>query len=160
MAAPKLLRQPLNRSSRPSAALAAGAIVCAWLGLSGCSLTRTAFGPLQYDKSSAAAGAIASTSVKAVPYPSFLNVPSQPTDVRPVTAWNRNIFDTLSARRQMEAFVVAYPQSLYGAEAYAQDGQALAAPPLTEAQAKALSDRSLAFARESKARATPPSPAP
>ncbi len=125
-----------------------------------CSLARTALGPLQYDKTSPAAPAIASTSVKGVAYPSLINVPSQPTDVRPVTAWNRNIFDTLNARRQMEGFVVAYPQSLYGAEAYAQDGQALGAPPLTEAEAAAMSEQSIAFAKEGKARATPPSPAP
>src|SRR4051812_19239 len=112
MSAPKLLQEPLIRSSRTSAVLAAGAIACAGLGLGACGVARTAFGPLQYDKTSPAGGAIASTSVKDVPFPSFLDVPSQPTDVRPVSAWNRNIFETLNARRQMEAFVVTYPQSL------------------------------------------------
>ena len=148
------------RSSRPTALFAASAIACAALGLGACSVARTALGPLQYDKASPAAGAIASTSVKNRPFPSFLDVPSQPDDVRPISAWNRNIFDTLGARRVNEAYQVANPQSLYGAEAFAQEGQAQAAPPLTPDQAQALADQSTAFAKEGQARAKRPSPTP
>ena len=134
-------------------------VVLVATGLGACSVTRTAFGPLQYDKTSAAAPAIASTDVSKQAYPSFLQVPSQPDDVRPTVAWNRDIFDTLAARRRMEAFQVAFPQTLYGAEAFAQQGRAEAAPPLTPDQASALGDKSAAFAKEGRARATPPSPA-
>jgi hypothetical protein len=148
------------RSPRTAALLAAGAIACAALGLGACSIERTVLGPLQYDKASPAAGAIASTSVRQQPYPSFLDVPSQPDDVRPISAWNRNIFDTLAQRRVNEAYQVANPQSLYGAEAFAQEGQAQAAPPITADQAQALADQSKAFAKEGQARAKPPSPAP
>ena len=150
------------RSSRTTALFAASAIACAALGLGACSVARTALGPLQYDKTSPAAGAIASASasVKDRPFPSFLDVPSQPDDVRPISAWNRNIFDTLAARRVNEAYQVANPQSLYGAEAFAQEGQALAAPPLTPDQAQALTDQSTAFAKEGQARAKRPSPTP
>ena len=143
-----------------AAPLAAGAIACAALSLSACSIGRTAFGPLQYDKASPAAGAIASTSVKDRPYPSFLDVPSQPDDVRPISAWNRNIFDTIAARRVNEAYQVSNPQSLYGVEAFAQEGQAQAAPPLSADQAQALSDQSTAFAKEGQARAKRPSTTP
>ena len=148
------------RSPCTTALFAASVIACTALGLGACSVGRTAFGPLQYDKASPAAGAIASTSVKQQPYPSFLDVPSQPDDVRPISAWNRNIFDTLAARRVNEAYQVANPQTLYGAEAFAQEGQAQAAPPITADQAQALTDQSTAFAREGQARAKRPSPTP
>jgi hypothetical protein len=131
------------------------------MALAGCGVTRTAFGPLQYDKASPAAPAIASTSVQGQPYPSFLDVPSQPTDVRPVSAWNRNIFDTLAARRQIEAFQVAYPQTLYGAEAFAQQARAEAAPPPAPSPSPDSAKAPAAPPPKApQARATPPSPAP
>lgn len=138
---------------------AAGVIALA-AGLGACSVARTAFGPLQYDKTSPAAGAIASTSVAGQPYPTFAQVPSQPDDVRPISAWSRNIFDTLAARRQVEALQLVQPQTLYGAEAFAQQAQAEVAPPLTPEQAKAQGDKSAAFAKDGRERATRPSPAP
>jgi hypothetical protein len=158
-----MVRAEPKSPSVHSTARAVGTIALAalglGLGLGACSVTRTAFGPLQYDKSSPAAGAIATTDVSKQPYPSFLQVPSQPEDVRPTTAWNRNIFDTLAARRQLEAFQMVYPQTLYGAEAFAQESRALAAAPLTPEEIQAQADRAKAFAAEGQARATPPSPA-
>lgn len=159
MGPPMATLAPPTRSPRPTALAAAGALVLAALALSACSVARTALGPLQYDKSSPAAPAIASTSVKGQGYPSFLDVPSQPTDVRPVSAWNRNIFDTLAARRQIDAFQVTYPQTLYGAEAFAQQARAEAVPPLSPDQVKAQNDQTAAFAKDAQARATPPSAA-
>jgi hypothetical protein len=151
---------PVRHPTRLPATRAAAAIALAAIGLCACSVARTAFGPLQYDKNSAAAGAIASTSVADQPYPKLGQVPNQPDDVRPITAWNRNIFDTLTARRQVEALQVVQPQTLYGAQAFAQQAQADVAPALTPEQAKAQGDKSAAFAKEGRARATPPSPAP
>lgn len=154
------LTEPPIRSFRPTALAAAGAIACAAVSLGACSVTRTALGPLQYDKSSPAAPAIASTSVQDQGYPSFLDVPSQPTDVRPVAAWNRNIFDVIGSRRQMDAFQVAQPQTLYGAEAFAQQAKAQAVAPPPPAATQTQGDKSAAFAKSGRARATPPSPAP
>jgi hypothetical protein len=154
---------PPIRSLRSSAVLAAGATALAGALLGGCNATRTAFGPLQYDKGSPAAPAIASTSVQGVPYPSFLDVPSQPTDVRPISAWNRNIFDTLAARRQLDAFQVAYPQTLYGAEAFAQEARAEATPPpppAADSAKPAVTPPAPPANKAPAARATPPSPAP
>jgi hypothetical protein len=141
----------MRRPIRLPAVGAAAAIALAAGGLCGCSVARTAFGPLQYDKSSPAAAAIATTDVSQQPYPTFAQVPSQPDDVRPTTAWNRNIFDMFAARRQMDAFQLVQPQTLYGAEAFAQDAQAQAAPPPAPDQAAAI-------AKDSRERATPPSP--
>jgi hypothetical protein len=150
MAGPAPLRCPI----RPHAFGAAAAIAFAAGGLGACSVARTA-----YDKNSPAAGAIASTDVSKQAYPSFLQVPSQPDDVRPIAAWNRNIFDLLAARRQMEAFEIAYPQTFYGAEAFAQEARAQAVPPKPEDD-KSASDKAAALSTEARARATPPSPAP
>jgi hypothetical protein len=150
------------RTTRPirlPALCASAAIVLAAGGLGGCSVARTAFGPLQYDKNSPAAAAIASTDVSKQAYPSFLQVPSQPDDVRPIAAWNRNIFDLLAARRQMEAFQVAYPQTFYGAEAFAQQSRIDATPPKPEDD-KSAADKAAALSTATRARATPPSPAP
>jgi hypothetical protein len=151
---------PTKRAIRLPASGAAAAIALASVGLCACSVTREAFGPLQYDKSSPAAGAIATTDVSKQAYPSFLQVPSQPDDVRPISAWNRNIFDMLAARRQTEAFQVVYPQTFYGAEAFAQQARAEATPPATPDPSKAIGDKTQAFVTEGRERATPPSPAP
>ena len=151
---------PTQRPTRLPAYGAAAAIALAGAGLGACSVARTAFGPLQYDKSSPAASAIATTDVSKQAYPSFLQVPSQPDDVRPIAAWNRNIFDTLAARRQVEAFQVAQPQTLYGAEAFAQQAKIDVMPPPSPEQPKVQNDPSKAAAAQGPARATPPSPAP
>jgi hypothetical protein len=129
------------------------------MSLCACSAARTAFGPLQYDKNSPAAGAIATTDVSKQAYPSFLQVPAQPDDVRPISAWNRNIFDLLASRRQMDAFEVTFPQTFYGAEAFAQQTRADATPP-KPVDDKSASDKAAALAADARGRATPPSPAP
>jgi len=143
---------------------AAAAIAFVAAGLGGCSVARTAFGPLQYDKNSPAAPAIAATDVSKQAYPSLLQVPPQPDDVRPISAWNRNIFDMLAARRQMDAFEVAFPQTFYGAEAFAQQAKIDVTPPASPDDGKtqdpkALGDKAAAAANQARERATPPSPA-
>ena len=153
------MRANTRRPIRLPAHCATAAIVLAAGGLGGCSVVRTALGPPQYDKNSPAAAAIASTDVSKQPYPSFLQVPPQPDDVRPIAAWNRNIFDLLAARRQMEAFQVVQPQTFYGAEAFAQQARAEATPPKPEDD-KSAADKAAALSTAARARATPPSPAP
>lgn len=153
------MRRPIRPPAPGAAAVIALVVSLGAAGLGGCSIARTAFGPLQYDKTSPAAAAIASTDVSQQPYPTFALVPSQPDDVRPISAWNRNIFDMMAARRQMDAFEVVNPQTFYGAEAFAQQARAEAAPPPAPAGAQAPADSSAAPAKDAKARATPPSPA-
>jgi hypothetical protein len=92
------------------------------------------------------------------PYPSFLQVPSQPRDIRPATAWTRNIYNTLRLRRLLRAQAVLNPQSLYGAEAFAKTARQDAATPVTEAEAAAQADKSNKFARDLRDRAKAPSP--
>lgn len=145
--------EPIRRPTRLPAFGAAAMIALAAAGLGACSVARTAFGPLQYNKSSPAASAIATTDVSKQAYPSFLQVPPQPDDVRPISAWNRNIFDMLAARRQMDAYQVTFPQTLYGSEAFAQQSRSEAAPPPAPEADKAAS------AKPTPERATQPSPA-
>jgi hypothetical protein len=151
--------KPAKRLIRLPAFSAAAAIALAGLSLCGCTAARAAFGPLQYDKNSAVAGTIATTDVSKQAYPGFLQVPPQPDDVRPISAWNRNIFDLLATRRQIEAFQVVQPQTFYGAEAFAQQARAEATPP-KPIDDKSASDKAAALAKEARERATPPSPAP
>ena len=86
-------------------------------------------------------------------------MPSVPQDVRPVTAWTRNIYNTLRERRQSQALEVVYPQSLYGAQAFAEEQRLKAAPPITPAQAAAQTDATAKFAKAQRDRAKAPSPA-
>ena len=143
---------------RPAAVAAAAAVAC--LGLGACAnLPEGPFAAPPVDLTSPVAADIQKLDPKHAAYPSFLGIPPQPDDVRPASAWTRNIFDTLRTRRETQALVVVYPQTLYGAEAFAQENKAKAAPPITPAEAAAQTDRTSAFAKAQKARAKPPSPA-
>jgi hypothetical protein len=143
---------------RTAAATTAVAALC--LGLGACANLPTGpFAPPPLDVTSPVAADIQKMDTQHAAYPSFLNIPPQPTDLRPASAWNRNIFDTLRSRREAQAQVVVYPQTLYGAEAFAKDNKAKAAPPISPAEAAAQADKTSAFAKTQKARATPPSPA-
>jgi hypothetical protein len=153
-------RATARRPIRPHAIGVAAAIALAAGSLGACTATRAAFGPLQYDKNSPAASAIATTDVSKEAYPSFLQTPPQPSDVRPISAWNRNIFDLLADRRQMEAFQVTFPQASYGAEAFAQQSRAEATPPPKSEDDKSAGDKAAAPSTVARERATPPSPAP
>jgi hypothetical protein len=106
------------------------------------------------------AGDIQKMDLKTAGYPSFINVPQRPLDVRPTSAWTRNIYNTLRLRRQMQALQELYPQTLYGGGAFAQENRALAAAPLTPEQAAAQAERTAAFIKSGRERATPPSPTP
>jgi hypothetical protein len=141
----------------PAAVAAAVAGLCLTLGACA-NLPTGPFAEPPVDVTSPIAADIQKLDPKHAAYPSFLNIPSQPDDVRPASAWTRNIFDTLRDRREAQALVVVYPQTLYGAEAFAQEARAKAAPPITPAEATAQADKTSAFAKAQKARATPPSP--
>ncbi len=110
------------------------------------------------DVASPLAADIEKMNPKTAVFPAFLNIPDQPDDVRPVSAWTRNIYNTLRLRRQMRALEALYPQTLYGADAFAQIEQARAAPPITPAEAQAAADRTAAFSKSGHERATAPSP--
>jgi hypothetical protein len=116
------------------------------------------FPPPAADVTSPLASEIAKLDPKDAPYPSFLSVPNRPQDVRPATAWTRNIYNTIRLRRQLRALAALNPQGLYGAEAFAKQARLEAATPLTPAEAAALTDNTTKFAKELRDRAKAPSP--
>src|SRR5438445_12975524 len=117
----------------------ASAIGLAAARVGGCvNLPGNVFTPPPPDVTSPLAADIRKLNLRDAAYPGWLQVPGQPTDVRPGSAWTRNIYNTLRLRRQMQAVAVLNPQSLYGAEAFAKDSRDRAAAPLTPAEAAAL----------------------
>jgi hypothetical protein len=155
------VRSLLRTWSRPAPLAAlAGAVALTGLGLGGCAhLPSYPFYQPPVDVTSPIAEDIRKASPDTEAYPSFLSVPPLPQDVRPVSAWTRNVYNTLRERRQSQAMTVLYPQSLYGAEAFAQEQRLKAAPPMTPAQAAAQSDATAKFAKDQRDRAKAPSPA-
>jgi hypothetical protein len=126
-------------------------------GLSACiSAPKLAFAPPPIDPTSPIAKDIQAASDADLPYPRWADVPpGPPTDIRPATAWTRNIYDTLRLRREQEALAVLYPQTLFNADAFANTAKAQAVPPTPEQSAA----QSEAKAKALRERATPPSPA-
>jgi hypothetical protein len=136
-------------------------VALAAASLCGCvDLPKGPFTPPPPDVTSPIAGDILKLDLKTAGYPSFVNVPQRPLDVRPTSAWTRNIYNTLRARRQMQALQELYPQTLYGGGAFEQENRALAAPPLSPEEAAARAEQTAAFSKSGRERATPPSPAP
>ena len=130
------------------------ALACA---LGGCvDLPKLAFSPPPVDLTSPIAKDVLAASDAKVAYPKFADVPpTAPTDIRPVSAWSRNIYDTLQLRRQQQALEALYPQTLFDTETWADAQKAYAtAPPPPQAAAQTED-----YAKEQRERAKPPSPA-
>lgn len=144
--------------SRQASMAAVGAAAVAAAGLAGCAdLPSRPFTPPPPSLTSPLAADIQAYNARKTAYPGWISMPSQPVDVRPASAWTRNIYNVLRERRQMQALQVLYPQSLYGAEAFAKEQRSRAAAPLTPEQATAQRDQTAAFARQTRERAKPPS---
>ncbi len=88
------------------------------------------------------------------PYPKFADIPSgPPTDIRPASAWSRNIYDTLRQRREQQVLEALYPQTPSDTEAWADAEKArTVAPPAPDASG--TED----YAKAQRDRAKPPSP--
>jgi hypothetical protein len=131
----------------------AAALACA---LGGCvDLPSYVFKPPPVDLTSPIAKDVQAASAAKRPYPKFIDVPPiPPPDIRPASAWSKNTYDTLLMRRQQEALLALYPQTLSDTEGFAASNRAKAvAPPAPAATA------SEDYAKTQRGRATPPSPA-
>ena len=118
--------------------------------------SKLAFGaPTAVDPTSPLAAEVRAASKDKSAYPRFADVPPAPTDVRPATAWTRNVYDTLQQRRRQTALDALYPQILFGTEAWAKAARAEAVVPPTPEQ----SAQTEAYAKALRDRATPPPPA-
>ena len=155
------LRAPIQQAA-PRAAPAAvlgGLIFVAGLGLGGCvSLPANPFAQPPVDMTSPIAADIKKANPPGAPYPTFAQIPDVPQDVRPATAWTRNIYDTLRLRRQMQALAVLYPQTLTDTDAFAEANKKKAVAPVPPAEPAAETAKANKFAKDQRERAKAPSP--
>ena len=110
--------------------------------------------PPPVDVTSPIAKDVQAASAADRPYPIFADVPAgPPTDIRPASAWSRNIYDTLRDRRAQQALETLYPQTPSDTVAWADEQKARAvAPPAPDAAG--TED----YAKVQRDRAKPPSP--
>lgn len=88
-------------------------------------------------------------------YPTFQDIPSVPTDIRPQSAWNAAVGEVTAGKRELEGWKAANPQELTDTEAFAArqrgavgiDPRALPRAPTPEESAE--------FARRQRESATP-----
>ena len=130
------------------------ALACA---LGGCvDLPKLVFSPPPVDLTSPIAKDVLAASDAKRAYPKFADVPpTAPTDIRPVSAWSRNIYDTLQLRREQQALEALNPQTLFDTEAWANEQKAYATAPPPPPSASQTED----YAKAQRERAKPPSPA-
>ena len=115
------------------------------------------FSPPPIDLTSPIAKDVLAASAAKGAYPRFSDVPpGAPTDIRPVSAWSRNIYDTLQLRRQQAALEALYPQTLHDTESWAEAQKAYATLPPPPALSAAPTED---YAKAQRERAKPPSPA-
>ncbi|MFM8820371.1 MAG: hypothetical protein ACKOD3_07505 [Phenylobacterium sp.] len=88
-------------------------------------------------------------------YPRFTDIPPNPKDERPVTAWGRIGREVLTAGQELERLTSPETWTLKETEPFAATAffEAGSAPPIVSATAEAE-----AFARDIRRRATPPPP--
>jgi len=141
---------------RPLLACAAAAMACGCADLP----KVNALGPPPIDMTSPVAREVAAASNMKTAFPRFADIPNAPTDIRPVRAWSRSIYDTLRLRRVMlvEAAVAGPPPT--DTEAFYNAQRERAATPVSPSVAAAAQlDSQAAFTDGVRERATPPSPA-
>ena len=130
----------------------AGLSACA--GLAACAVQN----PLQVaplDASSPIAAEAAKLAHEQRAFPTFAQIPPEPTDVRPVRAWGRAAKEVELAGLQLEQATAPSTWTLNGTETFAADAlrQAGAAP-----SSESTTAATEAYAKELRKRATPPPP--
>jgi hypothetical protein len=139
------------RASRPAAGVMACAGACALLA--GC--VGNPFADARVDPRSPIAAEVASTVRPDAPYPSFRGIPPVPKDVRPHRQYGVQAAQIEKERDALVAATADNTWTLTGTEAFASEAQTAAGPQLPPVQP----GETTAFAKDQKARATPPPPA-
>jgi len=144
--------QAVGRTMRFAPALF---LACA---LGGCvDVPKLAFSPPPIDLTSPIAKDVLAADDAKGAYPKFADVPATaPTDIRPVSAWSRNIYDTLQLRREQQALETLNPQTLGDTQAWADAQKAYASPPPPPPRSAVQAED---YAKAQRERAKPPSPA-
>ncbi len=148
---------PLTVLIRPLLVAAAAAATCACANLP----TSNVLAPPGIDPTSAVAQDVHRASTMDGPFPDFRDIPLPPTDVRPVSAWSRTIYDTVRLRRQLIVEAALAGPAPTDTVAFFQDTKARVTPPISPSAAAAAlpQNQTGAFAAGVRQRATPPSPA-
>jgi hypothetical protein len=150
----RLTKSTLQHTATTAGRLAPAAAATCLLGAC-VDLPKLAFSPPPIDLTSPIAKDVDAASKADKPYPKFADVPpGAPTDIRPASAWSRNIYDTLRLRREQQALEALYPQTLSGSEAWADAQKARAVPPPPPGGSQTED-----YAKTQRDRAKPPSPA-
>jgi len=124
--------------------------------LAGACVSANPFATAPVDPNSPIAAGVAKSARVNRAYPKFSDIPSVPTDIRPLRAWGKTAGETEAARDRLEAETGPETWSLSGTEAFAADAQAAAGRE--EAPSAAEQADTEAFARALRERATPPPP--
>jgi hypothetical protein len=109
---------------------------------------------------STVAAEVAAVSHAPGSYPRFAEIPSLPTDVRPVPAWRTAVITEWGQKRKTEHEAAALPFTLNNTstEAWAEKTRRRIPQSETMQPAPDATQQSEAFAAAERARATPPSP--
>jgi hypothetical protein len=140
------------RPDRSAAKLAAGVAACALLA--GC--VGTPFEDAKVDPRSPIAAEVAKSVRADAAYPTFKSIPPLPKDVRPHRQYGQQAAQIEKEGKTLVAETADSTWTLNNSETFAAKARADAGPLLPPAEPGATE----AFARDSKARATPPPPPP
>jgi len=132
-----------------------GLIGClvAGAGVAGCA---SPFAPAPIDKASAAAPEITALAHSSKPFPTFSQIPAAPSDVRADRAWGKAAADLEAQSAELSRATAPGTWSLNGTSGFAQKAQADAGPGVTGPESTTADTE--AFAKQARARATPPPP--
>lgn len=113
------------------------------------------FATAPVDPNSPIAAEVARAAKSNKTYPTFVQIPPTPTDVRPPQAWAGAVAGVQSARTELERQTAPETWTLKRTEAFAADAQAAVGAEDGPAARDGDTD---AFSRKSQERATPPPP--
>ena len=136
---------------------ARGLLARACLGLGACGLLSACVHPFsdaQVDPRSPVAAEVAKTVRPGAPYPTFVAFPKVPTDIRPHKQYGQAAAQVEADAAKLVAATADNTWTLNGTDEFAAKAQTDAGPPLPPV----TPGDTEAFAKDQKARATPPPP--
>ncbi|HEX6859822.1 MAG TPA: hypothetical protein VF138_06450 [Caulobacteraceae bacterium] len=148
----------MNRERPIFRRLTPALLLCAAIPLAGC-MTSSMLEPYaqeEVDPNSPAAAAIAEQAARQADYPTFADIPQIPLDLRSNEQWAAAVAGTEADRAQLLAAVAPSTWSLSGTQAFAQRTRAALGFDPADIPTADTSAASAAWARQMRARATPP----
>lgn len=133
-------------------------LLCAAATLGGCmtSPLLEPYGQEAVDPGSSAAAVIAAEAARPAEFPTFASIPQVPTDVRSEGQWRGAVAGTEKDRARLLAAVAASTWTLSDTEAFARRARAALGIDPADIPAADTTAATEAWARQMRARATPP----